>query len=96
MLYSTLSSNAAEGNGGGIFNRFELDFSQGANLDNTSHSGAGIYTDESGTSDVTNATVAGNEASFEGGGFFNKGTLNVTNATVTLNSAFRGGGVMDD
>ncbi|MGH3090651.1 MAG: choice-of-anchor Q domain-containing protein, partial [Rubrobacteraceae bacterium] len=62
------------------------------------HSGGGIYND-GGATTITDSTVTGNTARFDGGGgvYNANGALTLTGSTVTGNTAFSdGGGVFSD
>jgi len=97
---STIISNTATANGGGIHN-----FSGTTTVDectvsaNTAKNGGGIYNED--TLNVTNSTIggagAGNTASFSGGGIYNEfGTTTVDGSTVSANTAVYGGGIHND
>ena len=67
------------------------------NGDNTSGYGGGGIFNGYGTLSLTNSTVSGNTATYDGGGIFNYGTLTLTNSTVSGNSAaFYGGGIFNE
>ena len=64
---------------------------------NTSANGGGIY--NQGTLTITDCTVSGNMAGFDGGGIYNDeySTLNMTNCTISGNYAlYSGGGIYNE
>jgi CSLREA domain-containing protein len=106
LIDSSVSANAAEGSGGGIFNAGALTVDAALTAfnstvsGNTARSGGGIVNAGSdvigfpyGRASLTNTTVSGNVAAFSGG-ISNGGDLRLTNVTVSANSAtFAGGGI---
>jgi len=101
----TVSGNSAVGKGGGICN-----FSGGTVMltnstvsDNSSSGyrpdglGGGIYS-EFGAVALTNSTVTGNWARYDGGGIYggSSGLVMLTNTTVSDNKALRGAGIYND
>jgi hypothetical protein len=58
--------------------------------------GGGILSD-SGTLTITNSTISGNSAGFDGGGIYNRARLNIINSTISGNmAAADGGGIYND
>ena len=65
----TISENLAEGLGGGLYiNNANPTFSFALIVDNTASSGAGIYIRNNSEIDLTNITLANNNAGLYGGG----------------------------
>jgi uncharacterized protein (TIGR03118 family) len=102
----TLQNGYAFGfDGGAIYNQGTLMVSNSTLSDNvsifTSYAGGGyggaIY-NAGGTVTVSNSTLSGNSATFDGGGIYNDaGTLTVSNgSTLFGNSASYGGGIYND
>src|SRR5262249_31665131 len=56
--------------------------------------GGGLY-NLNGTLTLTNCTVSGNSAGYDGGGLWNNGTATLTDCTVSGNSAGKGGGLFN-
>jgi len=97
-----LGSNLPNAGGGGVFNQGGLTLSNCTVSNNVAgsgccYSGGGIFNNGSGaTLTVTDSTISGNSASFDGGGIENTGTLTVTNSSINgSNSAARDGGGID-
>jgi CSLREA domain-containing protein len=93
----TISDNSAS-NGGGILNIGTLNVTNCIISDNTADSfGGGIYSFSFATTNITNSTISGNDATRnnEGGGGIVSfgGIVNVTNSTISDNSARIGGGI---
>jgi CSLREA domain-containing protein len=99
-----VSSNTGGAWGGGIYNdRGALALVRSLVSVNHAGEGGGVYT-ESGTdpasgaglvSAIVNSTVAGNSATFDGGGIYQYGGLaNIVYTTILDNSATDGGGVI--
>ncbi len=61
------------------------------------NSGGGILVNTNGQLTITNSTISGNSAYFNGGGIYNnKGTVQITNSTISDNEAyFYGGGIFN-
>ena len=104
---STFTNNSATNDGGGVayvgfdLTQHVLTINNSTFKNNFADNGGAIINAPSanfgGTLNVTNSTVNGNSAGFDGGGILNKGagSLNVTNSTVHGNSANHdGGGIM--
>lgn len=108
---SSVYANDATGTGGGIFNDGTLSIVNGAEIggsfntgdENTAQTGGGIGNFD-GTVTIDGSTVAGNSASFAGGGISNQGTGSVTiqnGATIGTASLKNlatslGGGIYND
>ena len=103
---TTVESNIATNNGGGIYNR-RSNTTFGATIvidsstsvkDNTAINGGGIYNAgnavDAGTIDINGGTVSGNNATTDGGGIYNTdgGTVTVDNGNIFSNSATSNGG----
>jgi hypothetical protein len=88
LTNSTVSGNAAEDDGGGIYNSGTLTLTNstvsGNTADDTDPSGGGIY-NNSGTATLTNSTVSENTAKYGGGIFNAHATMMLTNSTVSGN-----------
>ncbi len=94
---STLSSNTAITQGGGISNLGTLTISNSSVVSNTSDAaGGGIEQGSTGTLSVTNTTIAFNSAT-KGGGISTSGPITLINVTIADNSlaslADTGGGL---
>jgi predicted outer membrane repeat protein len=107
-----VTGNSSAGNGGGIKNDAFNNGSATLEINNCTVSsnsalcapgcpdGGGIYS-VGGTAvamvTITNSTISGNSAGFEGGGITNYGSMTVSNCTISGNSAGAyGGGVQND
>jgi predicted outer membrane repeat protein len=97
----TISGNRAGAGslGGGIYNAGTLTLSGSTVSNNWASDGGGIYNDflngisaGIGNLTITNSTVTGNTAAYDGGGIYNNGILTTTSSTVTGNSAAHEGG----
>jgi hypothetical protein len=106
---TTLSENAASGfgpsYGGGILNAGTLMVSGSTLSDNAASStysfyesaeGGGILTGYNNTLTVSDSTLSGNSASYDGGGIWTAGTLTVSDSTLSGNSADHAGGISAD
>ncbi|MBD1211994.1 MAG: hypothetical protein H9534_04400 [Dolichospermum circinale Clear-D4] len=82
LLGTTIKNNTAI-SGGGIYNSKTLTISNSTIYNNI---GEGIY-HSSGSTDLINSTVSGNQASGAGGIAANGGVVNVVNSTITQNAA---------
>ncbi len=95
---STISDNAASGNGGGVYmsNSATLFLANTTITRNTASNGGGIYIHDSGTLNINTSTVNANStaAGGNGGGIFNgtSGTINATSSTIDSNTASGGSG----
>ena len=91
ISYSTIDTNTANGNGGGIDNDERMIISSSAIISNfASESGGGVYND--GTLTIPDSTIALNSAGFDGAGIFNDDVLTAVNTTIAYNSLFGGAG----
>jgi CSLREA domain-containing protein len=91
---SSIYSNNSLEYGGGLVNSDILTLTASTLSANIAvDQGGGIYS-SSGTINITNSTLSGNNASW-GGGISNHGTLAITNGTLFGNSADHGGGIAD-
>lgn len=88
-----ISSNAAQGDGGGIFNEATLNVLNNTYVQgNTAAYGGGICTE--GNATVTASVITANTASSDGGGILNTATLRVNGGSwVENNRASYGGGI---
>ena len=96
---STIQSNFAESNGGGISNSGAMTVKNSDVQDNLGEEGGGIY--NTATLTIKDSHILNNEAYLDfhklgGGGIYNSGTLTLQNSDVTGNDAFRGGGITND
>jgi CSLREA domain-containing protein len=94
---SVIASNAATGNGGGLYTDVDstLTLTNSTVSGNTAAAGAGFFHNT--TLNVVNSTVSANIASLGGGGIYNKtGVANITNSTITNNTASTGGGILTE
>ena len=103
---STISLNAAEGNGAGILNEGDSIVEIAASTitqNRATSSGGGLYT-EGGTVRVTGSTISKNQAA-NGGGLYSgghvsqhglRGTFTVENSELFENTAENGGGLYND
>jgi len=98
---SAIISNTAAGNGGGINSEVNVNLFRVTIYNNHAENGGGIWK-STGTLNMENSTISGNEADNHGGGIYNsEGTLLVFHSTIAYNwAAFspstpdgRGGGV---
>ncbi|MEX1231508.1 MAG: right-handed parallel beta-helix repeat-containing protein [Planctomycetaceae bacterium] len=94
---STISGNAANFKGGGIYNiAGALSVANSTISGNIASYGAGIFNHSTGTVTVANSAISGNTASYFGGGLYIAGgTATVSHSTITGNTAedFGGGGI---
>ena len=94
---STLTGNAASGNGGAIDNAGTLSIS-GSTLSGNQAGGSGgaVYNQLGATATVTTSTLDGNTTTGSGntggGGIENEGTLTVADSIFSHNSSYTGGG----
>jgi hypothetical protein len=96
---TTIYSNTAYGNGGGICNYGPLTIT-GSTISNNSttaynHTGGGIH-NYNGTLTIIDSIVSGNSTNHTGGGIYNcyGGTITITGSTISNNSAcYYGGGI---
>ncbi|NEP87594.1 MAG: DUF4347 domain-containing protein [Okeania sp. SIO2C2] len=79
---SAISGNFSNTSGGGILNRYGIVSISNSNISGNSadFDGGGIYS--SGTANISNSTISGNE----GGGIYSSGTANISNSTISGNS----------
>ncbi len=82
-----ISGNTSEHNGGGIRVNGTATFTNVEFTGNTSaNNGAALYVKSGGKATLTNATIAGNNATSEnGGGIYNDGTTNIYNSILVDN-----------
>jgi hypothetical protein len=90
---STFVDNRASGDGGGIHNRNLLNVSNSTFNENSAHSGGAFDNVDLGKATVSDSTLAGNHASFNGGGVSSMGTspVKMLNTIVSGNSAANAG-----
>ena len=93
---STFASNTATRRGGGFHNdaaTATIDRSTFTGNSTATEDGAGILNrGGAGVVNLTNSTLSGNSAAFNGGGLSNEDTATLLNVTVTDNSATNAGG----
>jgi hypothetical protein len=86
----TVTRNTASNSGGGIFNSGSLvlsfDTFNNNNADSAGSAGGGIDNTNTGTMNITNCTIASNQATSDGGGIFNTGVARIANCTVANNA----------
>ena len=78
VIGSTIEGNSADGDGGGLFKPFLLEY----------------YSDPGTTLVIENSTISGNSSGGAGGGFASQRPTTLANSTVAFNSSALGGGVM--
>ncbi len=78
-----------ESNGAGFHNQGSAQVSSAAVITNVAAngSGAGIFNAASGILTLTNVTLSGNRAAFDGGGLGNQGSARLNNVTLANNTA---------
>lgn len=90
MHGGTISDNtagASDGGGGGVYVGEKCSFTMDGGA--ITGNGGGIYIHfNAGTVSISNATITGNNSTFEGGGIYGKGAITLTDATVTDNSQY--------
>lgn len=89
------SNTALNNSGGGIFNYFYavLEIDNTAIYSNVAYDAGGIGIVGDAVLTLTNSTVSGNRAQYEGGGIRNSGMLVMQHVTVVNNDAVSGGGI---
>ena len=99
VSFSTLSSNTAGNDGGGVANvngTLALSHSTISN-NSTATIGGGVmafWTSTRPTTVVTHSTVSGNRASLSGGGLYAEGEFSIVNSTISGNSTGGDGGAI--
>ena len=78
--------------GSGIYNNGNLTVNNSMILNNSAHTGGGIYNDDDGILSITSSTIAGNSSTSSGGGIFSNTGFTVVNSTFSNNSAGTNGG----
>lgn len=97
LLNTPVEGNAADMDGGGIFNNGELTLSEvGLNQNSAGVAGGGLVNDNNGVANIGNSNINENDSATQAGGVFNDGELNFERATVSGNTAVRqGGGILN-
>jgi fibronectin-binding autotransporter adhesin len=100
-MWSDISGNSAQNNGGGAWNSGTIDFLTSLIANNTLPTGTGVRgTQEGGglynigNASLGTSSVAGNTASFSAGIYNKNASLYLTNVTVAYNSAVAGGKIL--
>jgi len=96
LLNTPVERNAADMDGGGIFNNGDLTLSEvGLNQNTAGVAGGGLVNDNGGVANIGNSNINENEAS-QAGGVFNDGELNFERVTVSGNTTVgQGGGILN-
>ncbi|MCA9928600.1 MAG: hypothetical protein KC419_08985, partial [Anaerolineales bacterium] len=97
VISSTIQSNQADNNGGGINNLSgSVSLSNSVIFNNRADKGGGIYNlDSSGTMSLIDSSLISNTAVASGGAVFNGGLLTMMSSTVSTNTAvISGGGII--
>ena len=98
ITQSTVSSNTAANEGGGLWNQTGVTMTVLASTvdNNTAAEGGGIYNNTAGMVSVLRSTISSNTASTSGGGITNNGlSFDLNAVTVALNNSAGGGGGID-
>ena len=85
----TISHGNAD-SGGGVYNWTASRSPTTPISGNSASFGGGVYNDYSGTATLTNDTLSGNSATYDGGGIDNHGTLTAVNTTIAYNAGLCG------
>ncbi|HZS00748.1 MAG TPA: CSLREA domain-containing protein [Chloroflexota bacterium] len=93
LTNTTVSGNAADGTGGGLFNAGTATLTNTTFSGNAAAGGGGLY--NAATVTLTSTTLSGNSAG-SGGGLYNSGTATLTNTTFSGNAASFGGGLFNN
>ncbi len=96
ITHSTLISNSADYNGGGIFNSYgTMTVSDSTISGNSATNGGGLLSFE-GAVNINTSTLTGNLAANGGGILSYEGAVNINTSTLTGNSATSGAGIFFD
>ena len=92
----TANSAGGSGEGGGVYNDYQLSFTGGSIDGNYAYGGGGFYNDDIAT--LTGTEVNGNQSNaYDGGGIDNQDSLELSSVTVRSNTgAGYGGGIYND
>ena len=87
LIETTIISNSATLDGGGVNNWATLDLIQVTITDNQAENGGGITNNDSAYLRFANSTISGNSAELNGGGIYNEGSVYAYHSTITGNRA---------
>jgi hypothetical protein len=91
LASGAISGNTASGRGGGVCNQATFIMESGAIKGNMADSGGGVYSDVSGTVNMTGGTVSGNTTN-DGGGVYDGGAFSLSGGAVIEDTAYLYGG----
>jgi hypothetical protein len=96
-FHDNFTTNTTNGFGGAmlVWNGAQMNIDSTSFISDTAQQGGALYLTSVSVLTLTNSSIVGNKALYNGGGIFNVGTLTLNNSTLSGNAAPSGGGILN-